>query len=407
MTPRAAGETVRGWIASHTRAVLNTLACCDVPRDERPDLAQDVFLTAYGILLRSLFTVESPRAWLCAIAKRIASHYRREPGRRLNLAPVEESSSALADPEQAASQREFVRLLLEQLDEEARGVVLDVRAEGLTWEEVAQERGLTVPRAKYIYRVAVQRMEAACGDTAPGSRRSFVLALALDHTFKALRAEADVSPALRDRIWSSIEEAIDGATPMSANEPANGPRPRSISIQIHAGSSTMSAGPVLGLLAGGIAVGLMLAWLLRPPGAEVPAPVKGAPSASSHTVVVDEPPPTRAGVETTAFRFATNEAVEARRDTAPRVASTPARTRPTLAPRRRPSGAFALLDQARAAVDADDALEALAVLAQHARRFPRGPGAAERQHLLLVACAIPAARGALACAGVPSSLVHE
>ncbi len=405
MTPRDAGTTLRGWIERHTRAVLHTLACGNVPRDERPDLAQEVFLTAYGILLRSLFTVENPRAWLCAIAKRIAGHYRRAPGRRLHLGPVEDAPSVLADPEQGAEQRELVRHLLEQLGDDARGVLLDVRAEGMTWEEVARERGITVPQAKYLYRVAVQRMEAASREMAPASRRSFVLALVLQHTFTALRAEADLSPGLPDRIWASIEEAIRGAIPLPTNDRADGAPARAIAIQVHTPPAMIALGPLLGVLGGGISAGLLLSCLLRPPAAPERVPV--VPSASSPTLAVDEPPPKPGGTQLTAFTFAANDEADSRQEQRRRAASQPPRPRSTLTPRRRPSGAFALLDQARAAVDAGDAVGALAALAQLARRFPRGPGVAERHHLLRVACAMPAARGAPACAGMSPGLARE
>lgn len=405
MTPRDAGTTVRGWIERHTRAVLHTFACGDVPRDDRPDLAQEVFLTAYGILLRSLFTVEKPRAWLCAIAKRIACHYRREPGRRLQLAPVEDTASALANPEEGAEQRELVHRLLEQLGADARGVLLDVRAEGLTWEEVARARGLTVAKAKYLYRVAVQRMEAASREVAPASRRSFALALALQHTFTCLRAEADVSAGLPNRIWASIEEAMRGAVPMPTNDPADGSHARAISIEFRPPPAAISLGPILGLFGGGISAGLLLSCLLRAPAAPVRAPV--VPWASSHTLALDELPPRRSGTELTEFAFTANGEADSPQEPRRRPDTQSPHRRSTVTPRRRPSGAFALLDQARAAVDAEDAGGALAALAQLARRFPQGPGGAERHHLLRLACAMPAARGAPDCAGAPPGLARE
>jgi DNA-directed RNA polymerase specialized sigma24 family protein len=401
MTPKDAGAEVRAWIERHTRAVLNALACAGVPPADRPDLAQDVFLTAYGILLRSLVPVDHPRAWLCAIATRRASDYRRAAGRRLCLTSTDDAPSDVADPEQGAEHREFVTLVLEPLGEEARGVLLDRRAEGLSWDEVAHERGLTVPRAKYIYRVAVQRMEAACREAAPESRRSFGLALAFGHAFERFRAEADMAPALRESLRASIQEAVKFATPTPTSTSAAPPRPPSISIQIHAPASAMSAGTVFGALGGALAIGVLVGWLLHPLAATEPAPVKAFPSASSHTLAVDAPPTMLGETTSATLRTVTDEGPHRRLEAPRHAASEHARGRPTGAPRSRPVDPFELLDQARAAVDKDDALKALAALAQHARRVARGPGVAERQHLLILACGLAAARGEDACAGLP------
>lgn len=402
MTPKDAGAEVRAWIELHTRAVLNALACAGVPPADRPDLAQDVFLTAYRLLVRSLVAVDHPRAWLCAIATRKASDYRRAAGRRLCLTVTDDAPSDLADPEKGAEHRELVTLILEQLGEEARGVLLDRRAEGLSWDEVAHERGLTVPRAKYIYRVAVERMEAACRETAQASRRSFGLALAFGHTFERFRAEADMAPALREHLRASIHDAMNFATPTPTSASAPSLRPPPISIQIHAPASAMSAGTVLGALGGAVAIGVLVGWLLHPLAAAEPAPVKAFASASSHTLAEDAPPTMLGETTSATLRTVTNEGPQRRLEAPRHAASEHARARPTAAPWSRPVDPFELLDHARAAVDKDDALKALDALAQHARRVARGPGVAERQHLLTLACGLVAARGEPACADVPT-----
>jgi len=62
-----------------------------------------------------------------------------------------------------------------------------------------------------------------------------------------------------------------------------------------------------------------------------------------------------------------------------------------------------LLDRARSALHAGSARAALALLAQHASRFPDESNAKFYQELLQRVCAAPAARGATECASQPLS----
>ncbi len=390
---------VHQWIDRHTRAVLTTLTCCGVPERDRPDLAQEVFFTAYSALLRSeQVFVEAPRAWLCEVARRKANNYRRKPGRCLESVPTEEAASALADPEQRTEQREIMDLL-DQLGADEQGVLVDVRVEGLTWDEVAQERGLTVPRAKYLYRVAVHRMEEACRAAAPATRRSFVLAIGLEKTFGALRAETHGASVAQEWIRASVEAWMGAPAPTPG--PVNGAGPAPVSIEIYAPSASVGTAPVLGVLGGALAAGLLMGWLLHGPSASEPIAALRSAAVPIPTLATDEPP---AGI--VEARFAALDLASPAAP--PRAPEVPARAAPGRADggqrpavSKRPRGPLALLDQALAAVNAHDPWTALAAVEEHARRFPRGPGAAERPHLWRVACALPAARGAQACAGLP------
>jgi RNA polymerase sigma factor (sigma-70 family) len=356
MTPNEAGATVRAWAEVHVRSVLHALASCGVPRDDRPDLAQEVFLTAYAHLVRSDDAIETPRAWLVEIARKKASNYRRHSSRRLHAEPVEAAPSALPDPEQETAQRELVWRAMEQLDEEAQSLLLDVRVYGLSWTEVAEERGITVPQAKYLYRVALQRLKEASSRIDPATRRSFVVVAAQEAMCTAPRLEPSGFAALRARLWSSLTEH--------------------------------PLGSIFGALGGAIALGVLLSELLCDPSARMPLSTPPPLAAPPVARVLDESPGQRGVPPPT--RLASASAGE------------PTRPVPAPGPQKRLPGPLALLDQARAAVAADDPRTALAALAEHARRFPRGPGAAERHHLLTLACAIPAARGAPACAGTQS-----
>jgi DNA-directed RNA polymerase specialized sigma24 family protein len=394
MTPREAEATVGAWIKQHTHAVFNALGERCVPKDERPDLTQEVFWTAYKLLLRDCCTIDSPRAWLVAIAARVAGHYHRAPGRRLHLTPVEDSPSGLANPEQNAERRELMdRLNL--LEEVERGVLLDVHVEGLSWDEVARARGLTIPQAQYRYRVAVHQMEAACRDVAPTTSRSFMPAIGLAEFFKVLRTGKHGSEAMPEWIRASVEDCMPAPTP------TNGLGASPVSIHIVAPAPSMGAAPVLGMLGGALAVGLLVGWLLRDPSAGAPVPAPQPLAAPIPMLVRNEPPATTPPIHFAALELASPGGPPSAVERASRAA--PRREGGGLPPalRRRQRGPLALLEQALAAVHANDPWTALAAVEEHARRFPRGQGAEERPHLWALACAIPAATGALACAGNP------
>ena len=356
MTPNEATATVRAWIEAYARSVLHALACCGVPRDDRPDLAQEVFWTAYARLVQSDDAIDTPRAWLGAIARKKASNYRRHSGRRLHAELVENAPSALPDPEQGTAQRELVWRAMEQLDEEAQSLLLDVRVYGLTWTEVAGERGITVPQAKYLYRLALQQLKEACSRIDPTTRRSFVVVAAHEAMCTTPRLEPSGFAALRARLWSSLVQ-----------------RP---------------LGSFFAGLGGAIALGVLLSEPLCYPSARVPLSTPPPLAAPPGARGLDEPPGQReAPPPPRLSRASTGE---------------PARKGRAPGPQKRLPEALELLGQALAAVAADDSRTALATLAEHARRFPRGLGAAERDHLVSLACAIPAASGAPACAEKPS-----
>ncbi len=43
--------------------------------------------------------------------------------------------------------------------------MVDIRIEGVSWAEVAQERGLTIDQARYTYQRAISQMEKALLDS--------------------------------------------------------------------------------------------------------------------------------------------------------------------------------------------------------------------------------------------------
>lgn len=425
MVPGDAAALLRQWFTAHLTTVGRALAWFGVSlREDRADLTQDVFFSAYLALLRGE-QIEDPRAWLRECARKHASNYRRKELRRKPHTGGE-ASSGVHDPEQIAADRERLRRAFECLDEDAQAIVFDVRADGASWGEVARERGITIDQARYLYQQAVSQMEEALegDDTNEKERRSIgpPIALALARIESALRAEADdVSPDTRRRIWESLEQRME-ATGVNAVDPA---RERAESLRavptsraLLAPPARLQLGAMLGLVGGGIAVGIVIGYLLRgPPSRSTPA---ASPAGQASTPGLGAPPeglraalppawlPARLPALPPEPRLSATSPAE--RHDPPSISLVPRGKGTFAAARSRPASgpsSMALLDHARAALASGDTRAALALLAQHARRFPEGRDAGARRELLRLACTSPAARGAPECADVPSSAAPD
>ncbi len=156
---------LRAYHDEHQRAVERILASCGVPAADRPDVAQEVFLAAHHELRRSASPIERPGPWLARVAIRRASNYRRGQG-SLRLVSLDEAQAAqlvhtLESPEQRLGNCQLLAVLLDEIDEQARAIVLAHLAEGRTWEEIAEEQNLSIDRAKYLHGKALAAMEAA------------------------------------------------------------------------------------------------------------------------------------------------------------------------------------------------------------------------------------------------------
>jgi RNA polymerase sigma factor (sigma-70 family) len=128
------------------------------------DLAQQVFSVAFAHE-RELEKLENPRAWLTAIAVRVAhEHYRRRRVRRLKAWLVELSWAARAEdeatPERAALQTEtstLVRSVLERMSEKLRDALVLVELEELGTREAAEV--LAIPHNTLRSRQRLARAE--------------------------------------------------------------------------------------------------------------------------------------------------------------------------------------------------------------------------------------------------------
>ncbi|MFS8068752.1 MAG: RNA polymerase sigma factor [Byssovorax sp.] len=396
---------LRQCFAEHASTVHTTLRRFGVlDKEDRANLTQDVFLAGFRALLRG-DVIENPRAWLFECARKYASNYRRKAQRQT---PVDDRAivSAVPTPEQVAEQRELLRRLFNAVDEEDQRIIFDVRVDGLPWSEVARKRGIKVSRAVYLYDRAVARMNKALERDDPRRKKRplILLPLALERAFDAIRAMVDtVSPKLRRRIWGSLERRMDAAGVDATEldrEHARGPRVSSISIPLDTPPAPPWRGrAMLGTFGGAIALVLGYLLLLELPGKSSPEPnlVPSIP------VIAREEPAERAvDVQASAPLFPAIGSGTSLRE--PSARSPPVnRSTSASSPLKAASSpdSLMLLDRARSALRAGSARAALALLAQHASRFPDGPNAKFHQKLLQRVCAAPSARGASECASQP------
>ncbi len=229
--PGDAAALLRHWFTAHLRTVGRALAWFGVSlREDRADLAQDVFFAAYLALLRGE-QIDNPRAWLRECARKHAGNHRRKDLRRTRPTG-EDTPGFVHDPEQIAADRQRLQRAFAGLDEDAQGLVFDVRADETSWREVARERAITIDQARYLYHRAVTQMEGVLKRDEPNEKErrsigpppSLTLAL-LEGT---LRAEADdVSPDTRRRIRDSLDQRLDAAASGASSHRAEGrPTPK-------------------------------------------------------------------------------------------------------------------------------------------------------------------------------------
>jgi RNA polymerase sigma-70 factor (ECF subfamily) len=142
----------------HFGFVWRTLRRLGVHVDSLDDAAQEVFLVVHR-RASELRSEGSPKAWLFAIAQRVASDHRRWRRRKGNLLPLDgEVPGRTQTPLEHAMDREASSLVLDflaQLDEPRRAAFLLADLEQMTAPEIARATGANINTV--YYRIASAR----------------------------------------------------------------------------------------------------------------------------------------------------------------------------------------------------------------------------------------------------------
>lgn len=297
------------------------------------DALQDVFVVAYR---RRATFAGSSKAWLYAIARRVASNHRRSARRRDARADAlshVESHARRAVPEAIVALDRY----LDRLTAEDRELFVLSEVEGMTGPEIATAWGLNV---NTIY-TRIRKLR--------GSLRDEAVAEQARHE----------QPSASARGWAALLPALK---PLTA----------------------LASGLSVGWAAAILAVGVGGAALAALPGEQAAAPLPPS-SVTSRAAILDESAPSRPTEPVSAPPVPVTAAVAA--DPALRrpgsaVATQAQRMEPDVAPRQVPTAApepvstlrqeNAMLARAQAALKRGDADEALRETAAHAASFPDG-----------------------------------
>lgn len=155
--------TLDGIYREHFRVVWRLLRRLGVAEAQLDDAAQDVFLVVQRRL--GEFDGAAPvRAWVFAIAVRVASEYRRRATRWRAEPLGEERACAAPDPARLTELQESIQLLhdvLGELDDERREAFVLSELEQLRATEIASVLGVNLNTIYSRLRSARQLFEAA------------------------------------------------------------------------------------------------------------------------------------------------------------------------------------------------------------------------------------------------------
>ena len=163
---------LRAMVDEHIRFVARTLQRAGVPRSELDDAIQRTFIAVAGRL--DDVQVGSERSFLFHVAVNMASHVRRDMGRRREVCTDElpDDIQVSATPEHLTERkqmRELLDAIAGEMDEPTREVFTLFEIEGITTVEIAAVLGIPpgtvasrLRRARAHFRQHVAAIELAC-----------------------------------------------------------------------------------------------------------------------------------------------------------------------------------------------------------------------------------------------------
>jgi RNA polymerase sigma-70 factor (ECF subfamily) len=154
----------------HAPFVFRVLRGLGVGDDRVDDAVQDVFIVVHR-RLAEFEARSSLTTWLYAIARRVASQYRRSAAARRTADADLDAVPAAETPYDDARRNQAARLLasiLEELDPDKREVFVLIEIEQMSAPDVAGVLGIPVNTVYSRLRLARQRFEAAMARRMPG-----------------------------------------------------------------------------------------------------------------------------------------------------------------------------------------------------------------------------------------------
>jgi len=143
-----------------------------IPPEDVEDVTQDIFVVVVhalkGFEARSRFNT-----WLYTIVNRqIADYYRRRYRKGENAADdlemVEDTIPAGGGGQENLDEQIEVQAAIQRLPEHYQEIILQRFADGLTFEEIAQQRGQSLEAVKSLYRRAIQAVRDQIGGEPDG-----------------------------------------------------------------------------------------------------------------------------------------------------------------------------------------------------------------------------------------------
>lgn len=358
------------------RLVWAALGRAGITRDaERRELLQDVFLVAH--IKWATCEHGAREAWVMAIAKHVARDYRKlkrvreeQPMSAPDALP--EHAARGPSPEDVAHARQEYHALMNAIGADDRVVFEMHEVEGFEVPEIARALSIAEGTARTRLRRARLGVEAAVSRARARDARAMT-GLGLPATLlfgrgawsEAGRVFDDAPPDLSSELWARVERAIvrHAAVGLTASAASVG-----VVAKMSAASFTS------GLLVGGGAVAIV-AITARLLGAPPPVQPIAVASARDATPAVVASAPEAAIVIATATASETAPPV-----VAVRTSAAAAHAASAIVPGIDPEE-VRLFQQALAASRSGDLAAAVSALDEHARRFPRGALARDRERM--------------------------
>jgi RNA polymerase sigma-70 factor (ECF subfamily) len=353
---------------AHFRDAVHLAGLFGVPARYREDVAQEVFKSLWrelgdGFDLRRPF-----RPWLAVTTMSRSVDWRRlarnreQPAMEADAAEGEQFDAA-PDPEEAVQtkrMRRHLELLLDDLPQELRIVVVLAKLEGMPGPEIAKALGIPVGTVKSRSGVAERRMKEAW-ERKVASGAAMVMPFALwsvDDLLDAQRAIPPAPPGMQAAVWSRLAAELGLGIAVGVAGAGAG------AAGLAKLGAVLSAKKVAAVLASALvlgAVGYLIGLSLRGPevAPEVRAPMVGA---RSERPVAAAPP---ISAVQTAASSAAPPAMTARAAPAAQSATAAPRATATSAPERSTDAEDrTAIDAAQAALVQGDVVAARAALAR-------------------------------------------